>query len=104
MKLYRIVPVVGAICSLFLSAHAATVTLPASAAAPLGSSTTRGMIVRSVQAPIDAEVSNSSLRATRQLNGTLTDAGGILITNEALPGPNADGSYFVDEASFEKDG
>jgi hypothetical protein len=62
------------------------------------------MIVRSVQAPIDAEVNNSFLRATRQLNGTLTDAGGTLIPNEAESGPNADGSYFVDEASFEKDG
>ena len=91
MKLHRLVPVVGALCSALLSTQAATVTLPASAAAPLGSSSTRGMIVRSVQAPIDAEVNNSFLRATRQLNGTLTDNEGVPIPNEAVPGPERRG-------------
>jgi hypothetical protein len=62
------------------------------------------MIVRSVQAPIDAEVNNSFLRATRQLNGTLTDNEGVPIPNEALPGPDAGGSYFINDViSFEKD-
>ncbi|MCL4178544.1 MAG: hypothetical protein KJ072_12485 [Verrucomicrobia bacterium] len=87
-----------------ISPQAATVTLPASAAGPLGSSTTRGIIVRSAQAPSDAPVANSFLRATRQLNGTLTDSEGVLIPNEAIAGPNPGGSYFVNEVNFEKDG
>jgi hypothetical protein len=104
MKLHRLAPILGAVCSALLSTHAATVTLPESAAAPPGSSSTRGFIVRSVQAPSDAEVANSFLRAIRQLNGTLTDAGGEPIPNEALPGPNAGGTYFIDEISFEREG
>jgi hypothetical protein len=104
MRLKRFASFLIAVSAALVSAHAATVTLPASAAAPLGSSTTRGLIVRSVQAPSDVAVANSFLRATRQLNGTLTDGEGNAVPDEALPGPNADGSYFIDEISFEREG
>ncbi|NLH73099.1 MAG: hypothetical protein GX456_08615, partial [Verrucomicrobia bacterium] len=81
--------------------QAATNALPTESALPLGSSATRGFTVRSVQAPSDAAVPNNLIRAIRQLNGTLTDAGGNLIANEAYPGPNPDGSYDVDTVNFE---
>jgi hypothetical protein len=84
--------------------QAATITLPASAAAPAGSASERGFIVRTVQAPEAIEVANSFLRATKQLNGTLRDASGALIPNEAAPGTNADGSHNADLIDFEKDG
>ena len=83
------------------SVQAATNALPTEAALPLGSSTTRGFTVRSVQAPSDAVVPNNLIRAIKQLNGTLTDAGGNPIPDEAYPGPNPDGSYDVDTVNFE---
>jgi hypothetical protein len=85
-------------------AQAATNALPASAAAPPGSATERGWIVRTVQAPETNEVANSFIRAIKQLNGTLRTASGALVPNEATPGKNADGSYNVDVINFEKDG
>ena len=85
-------------------AHAAAVALPASATLPLGTSTTRGMLVRDVQGPATPLLANSLVRATKQLNGTLTDAAGVAVPNEAIAGPNPDGSYPVDLVHFEKDG
>ena len=104
MKFMRLALILAAVSIASLHARAATVTLPSTAAAPLGSSNTRGFIVRSAQAPADAAVDNSFLRATRQLNGTLTDSEGTLILNEALPGPDAGGSYFINEITFEREG
>ncbi|HOW65943.1 MAG TPA: hypothetical protein PK256_11685, partial [Verrucomicrobiota bacterium] len=90
--------------ALFETARAATVTLPSDAAAPPGSASNPGFLVRSVQAPPDAIVANNILRAVKQLNGTLTDADGAPVPNEAIAGPNIDGSYNVDLINFEKDG
>ncbi|MHB1310116.1 MAG: hypothetical protein ACYC23_23855, partial [Limisphaerales bacterium] len=81
--------------------EAATTSLPASAAQPPGSGSERGFILRVVQAPTDATVANNYVRAIQQLNGTLRDAGGALIPNEALAGTNPDDSYNVDVINFE---
>jgi hypothetical protein len=80
-----------------------TTTLPEQLAAPLGSSTSRGFLVRTVQAPDEATVANNSVRALRQLNGTLVDEAGAPIPNQAVPGPNADGSYTVQTINFERE-
>jgi hypothetical protein len=87
-----------------LPVAAATVPLPATAALPLGSSTTPGFTVRVVQAPADAVVANNAIRAAKQINGTLTDAAGSLIPNEALPGPGSGGAYTISTVNFERDG
>src|ERR1041385_4847257 len=77
------------------AANAATTVLPIAAAAPTNSSTTRGFIVRSAQGPQTPPLANSVVRAIKQLNGTLGDASGTTVTNEALPNPlTPDGSYF----------
>jgi hypothetical protein len=78
-------------------------TLPAELAAPAGSASNPGFVVRTVQAPEEEPVANSFVRALRQLNGTLTDESGELVENEAIPGPNADGSYGVTKLNFERD-
>jgi hypothetical protein len=85
-----------------LSAGAAT--LPGSAAGPLGSGSNRGFVVRTAQAPEAAEIGNGFIRAIQQLNGTLVDASGVAVENQASPGPDAGGSYFVDLVDFERDG
>jgi hypothetical protein len=82
--------------------QAASVTLPANSVVPASSVAERGFTVRTVQAPQETVVANNVVRATRQLNGTLTDATGALVPNEATPGPNA-GAYFTDTINFEKD-
>jgi hypothetical protein len=88
------------------SASGATVrVLPAELAAPLGSSTNRGFIVRSAQAGIaDSPVDNAYIRACTQINGTLLNQSGILVSNVAHPGTNPDGSYSVDTINFELEG
>jgi len=96
--------VVLAMLATAASGRAATVVLPSDAAAALGTSTTRGLIVRTVQAPELTVVGNSLVRAVKQLNGTLTDGSGAAVPNEATPGPNSDGSYFQDTINFERDG
>ncbi len=82
----------------------ADVTLPADAAGPLGSGSNPGFLVRTVQAPQTPALANSVIRAIKQLNGTLTDATGTPVANEAYPGPNPDGSYTVSTVDFERDG
>ncbi len=95
----------GVVLSLALNrTEAATNDLSASLALPLGSSSVRGFVVRTAQAPETAVVGNSLLRAIKQLNQTLVDADGVLIPNEAFPGPAADGSYATDTLDFEVDG
>ncbi|MGZ8940744.1 MAG: hypothetical protein ACXW32_16195, partial [Limisphaerales bacterium] len=83
--------------------EAASVTLPADSVVLPSSVSERGFTVRTVQAPAETVVGNTSVRATRQLNGTLTDASGALVPNEATPGPNS-GAYFNETINFEKDG
>ena len=83
------------IAAAILPANVWAVPLPAAAALPLGSSTTRGFIVRTVQAPTGEIVENSLLRAVRQINGTLPDSLGGVMANDAIAGPGAGGSYTV---------
>jgi len=75
---------------------AADVAIPPEAALPLSSALTPGFSVRTVIAPDGSVLDNSYLRALRQVNGTLTDATGQLVSNVAVPGSNPDGSYNVD--------
>ena len=84
-------------------AQAATVTLPDSAAGALGSASERGFVLRVAQAPETAVIGNSYVRALQQLNGTLVDATGAAVPNEASEGSNPDGSYNVDLVNFERE-
>jgi hypothetical protein len=93
----------GATLIVLATARAATNTLPDSALQALGSANTRGFVVRTVQAPMDAAIPHGYGRAIQQLNGTLHDSSGIPVPNEAIPGPNADGSYDVEVINFERD-
>ena len=83
---------------------AATNSLPASIAMPIGSSSTPGFLIRTAQAPETATIGNSLLRAIKQIDGTLVDGTGALIPNEATPGTGADGSYVSGVVNFELEG
>jgi hypothetical protein len=87
-----------------LCVPAATNTLLATAAGPLGSGSDPGLLVRTAQAPEDAAIPNNLVRAIRQLNGTLIDDNTNAVPDQAIAGPNADGSYPVDTINFERDG
>ena len=82
--------------SLPLAGSAAPVLLPASAALPTNSVSNPGFVIRTAQASTNFVVANSSLRASRQINGLLTDLGGTTISNIAIPGPNPLGAYYTD--------
>ena len=83
----------------------AYIGLPADAAQSPGPASVRGFVVRTAQAPADAFVQNNYLRALQQLDGTLLDTNGVPFVNMALPGPNPDGSYNVDDViAFELNG
>jgi hypothetical protein len=84
--------------------YGAAINLPASAALPLGTSTTRGFTVRVVQGPNTPPLANNALRAVSQVNGTLKDATGVLIPNEAVLGPEAGGAYLADTINYELNG
>ena len=79
-------------------------TLPTAYAIPPGAGVTRGFTWRTVSADsqVGNSVTNTSLastiaRAVAQLNGTLINPDtGLPYTNEATPGPNADGSTNID--------
>ena len=86
------------------SAFAGTTALPSGLSLNPSTSSNRGFVVRVVQAPAETVVGNSFVRALNQLNGTLKDATGTLIPNDAILGPQAGGTYFVDTINFEKDG
>jgi hypothetical protein len=86
-----------------LSGLGAPAVLPEDAAAPLGSSSSRGFLVRTVQAPLETALQNNVIRATRQLNGTLTDTNGVAVPNEAVAGTNPDGSHNADTINFERE-
>ena len=105
MKIQKLIPYLSIGAALSAGwAQAATNNLPASASLPLGTSTTRGFTVRTVQAPETTVVGNGFMRALNQLNGTLTDATGAAVPNEAVAGTNPDGSSTVDTINFELDG
>ena len=68
-----------------------------SIAANVSAAGNRGFRVRSAQAPEETLLPQSLSRAIRQLNGTLRDPAdpGQALPNEAIAGPNADGSYSI---------
>jgi hypothetical protein len=92
----------GASAALAVQIQAATNSLPATAALPLGSSTTRGFAVRTVQGPAEPALANNILRAIRQLNGTLTDTNGVAVPNQAAS-PPAGTAYAKDTINFERE-
>ncbi len=100
MRAFLLTGLLGA----FTSGQAASILLPADAAGPLGSASAPGFLVRTVQGPQTPALANSVMRAVRQLNGTLLDADGNPVVNEAIAGPNADGGYTLDAVGFERDG
>ncbi|HWW00896.1 MAG TPA: hypothetical protein VNZ64_14465 [Candidatus Acidoferrum sp.] len=84
-------------------------TLPAAYALPPGSGVTRGFNFRLVSAYSQAfafVLDSSIARAVAQLNGTLINTNtGQPYTNDAVLGPNPDGSYNVDTViNFNGDG
>ena len=95
---------VGIAVLLTSQAVAATNSLPLSTALGLGTSNTRGFVVRTVQAPPGVAVENTLARALSQLNGTLGGPNGNLLPNDAVPGPLGGGAYPVDTVNFEVDG
>ncbi len=93
----------GVSAALALQLQAATNSLPASAALPLGSSSTRGFAVRTLQGPAEPALANNILRALRQLNGTLTDTNGVAVPNQAFP-PDSGSVWAKDGLNFEREG
>jgi hypothetical protein len=79
-------------------------SLPAEAGFPTTSGTNFGFRFRVAQGPAEPALGNNLLRAVRQLNGTLVDASGVTVTNEAAPGPNPGGVYLAEVTSFEVEG
>jgi hypothetical protein len=84
------------------SLYAAPIDLPSNVAVPAGSVGAPGFTVRTVQGPETPPLANNSVRAIRQINGTLTDDSGAPVSNEAIAGPNPDGSYYADTINFER--
>jgi hypothetical protein len=82
-----------------------TNNVPPSAALPLNTALARGFIVRTAQGPAEPALANNSIRALKQINGTLTDAAGEPVANEAIPGDRTSppGSYLADTINFEPD-
>jgi hypothetical protein len=81
--------------------------LPASAAGPASSASTNGFIFRMVQAPSEAVgvfLQDNYTRAEQQLDGTLLNTNGVAFTNEAVLGPNPDGSWFIDQYAAANEG
>jgi hypothetical protein len=100
----RVLAVLAALQS--AQAGITTNNLPASAQLPASGSTDRGFIVRTVQGPAEPALSNNGVRALRQLNGTLVDAAGVAVPDEAFPGTltSPAGANLVDTVNFELDG
>ena len=76
------------------------IPLPPTAVYPPGSGSNPGYTVRTVQAPEDAVIDNTFLRAVRQLNGTLSDAEGAILPDVSEPGPQPGGVTFTDFVDF----
>jgi hypothetical protein len=85
---------------LYCSSALGQVTLPVSAAFPPGSGANPGFVVKTVQAAPEAVIDNTYLRAVRQLNGTLTDAGGAPVPDISEPGPQPGGVTYADTVEF----
>ena len=100
----RVLAVLAALQS--AQAGITTNNLPASAQLPASGSTERGFIVRVAQGPAEPALANNGVRALRQINGTLVDAAGVAVPNEALPGSvtSPAGATLVDTVNFELDG
>ncbi len=81
------------------------VDLPEDIAGAPGSGRDPGFIVRTAQGyESDGQPLPPTFnRGVFQLNGTLRDELGVLIENEATPGPNPDGSFSVSVINFERD-
>jgi hypothetical protein len=96
------------VCTLFaliaITGQAAPIMLSPASALPIDAGIDKGFLVRTVQGPTNEVLANSFSRAIRQLNGTLRDSTGQLVSNEALPGPRPDGSHAADTVNFELDG
>ena len=106
MKLTRSLWSLAALAAL-QSAQAGTTTnnLPASAQLPVAGSTERGFIVRVAQGPAEPALANNGVRALKQINGTLVDASGAVVPNEATAGSvtSPAGAHLVDTVNFELD-
>jgi hypothetical protein len=93
--------------SLVALAQVHAVDIPEDIPGAPGSGRDPGFRVRSLQAPApgDDGIGLPSLlnRGIFQLNSTLTDDAGNLVTNEAKAGTNADGTFSVDVINFEQD-
>ena len=82
MNLQRtFVPLAGLLAFSVAEAAITTNTLPTTASLPATGSTTRGFVLRSLQGPAEPSLANNSVRALRQINGTLTDTNGVLVPN-----------------------
>jgi len=84
------------------SAIAGTTALPSGLALNPSTSSNRGFVVRTFQAPAETVVGNNFIRALSQINGTLKDTNGVVIPNDAIVGPEVGGAYFVDTVNFER--
>ena len=106
MNLQRtFVPLAGLLAFSVAEAAITTNTLPTTASLPATGSTTRGFVLRSLQGPAEPPLANNSVRALRQINGTLTDTNGVLVPNEAIAGSltRPVGAYSVDTINFVND-
>jgi hypothetical protein len=106
MNLQRtFVPLAGLLAFSVAEAAITTNTLPTTASLPATGSTTRGFVLRSLQGPAEPSLANNSVRALRQINGTLTDTNGVLVPNEAIAGSltRPVGAYSVDTINFVND-
>ncbi|MDG2126118.1 MAG: hypothetical protein P8J87_20625, partial [Verrucomicrobiales bacterium] len=79
------------------------ISVPTDIAGSTGSGSEPGFTVRSAQAPETIILQPRIGRAIQQLNGTLEDPSnpGTAVPNEALQGPNPDGSFDADIINFE---
>jgi hypothetical protein len=84
------------------SAIAGTTALPSGLALNPSTSSNRGFVVRTYQAPAETVVGNNFIRALSQINGTLKDTNGVAIPNDAILGPEVGGAYYVDTIDFER--
>ncbi len=58
--------------------------------------------MRTLQGPAQPALANNSLRAFRQLNGTLSDTNGVAVPDEAIK-PTPDAAYAKDTINFERE-
>jgi hypothetical protein len=78
--------------------------IPSGIAKPVSSASSPGFIVRTAQAPEDADIRNDLRRAQRQLDGVLLDPAGNPVPDISIAGSGPGGSYQVDTINFSGDG